>query len=369
METSVIIYLFSLLIGSFVGSYILFPKIIYIAQCKRLIANPNRRSSHLRGTPNIGGLVFFITMVFGLGLCQDWDYSHVGMSLVVGMLVLFFIGLRDDLMVINPFTKLMAQLVAILLVLINPEFQIFSLHGFLGIEEIPSWAGIPFHIFVMLSVINSFNFIDGIDGLAGIVAIIILVFFGFLFYLLGLYLFAALGMVMIGSLLAFLRFNLSRDHKIFMGDTGSLLIGFLIGAAVLRLFALAPDHLELLPFPPQNLYVLTLAILIVPFFDSIRVTFIRLSLKKSPLSADRNHVHHILLDYFHLSHRNASILIGAFNLIFTCIFFFLSARLHSSTLLGIFLSSILMMAYLLKPTNFTHKTDLKSGIISEVKTE
>jgi UDP-N-acetylmuramyl pentapeptide phosphotransferase/UDP-N-acetylglucosamine-1-phosphate transferase len=180
MTTVTLPILLVLLFSSFVGSYLLFPKIIAIAQFKRLIASPNGRSSHLTQIPNIGGLVFFIALIFGLYLSNEWDTDDAALTLITGMMVLFFVGLKDDLMVISAKTKFFSQLGAILLILYNPAFQVQTLNGFLGIQEIPLWLGIPFSAFVMLSIINSFNFIDGIDGLAGFVAMIILGFFGIL---------------------------------------------------------------------------------------------------------------------------------------------------------------------------------------------
>jgi len=359
MTTFTLPILLVLLFSSFVGSYLLFPKIIAIAQFKRLIASPNGRSSHLTQIPNIGGLVFFIALIFGLYLSNEWDTDDAALTLITGMMVLFFVGLKDDLMVISAKTKFFSQLGAILLILYNPAFQVQTLNGFLGIQEIPLWLGIPFSAFVMLSIINSFNFIDGIDGLAGFVAMIILGFFGILFYAMGFYMFVGLIAVMIGSLIAFLRYNLSLDLKIFMGDTGSLLLGFLIASAAIRLFALTPQDLELLPLPAENLYLVILAILIIPFVDSIRVTWIRLSKGKSPFTADRNHVHHILIDNFHFSHLYASLLLATFNLIFGSLFMLMSMEVGTLAQFIFFAGSTGILILIFKPSNFSPKTDLE----------
>jgi UDP-N-acetylmuramyl pentapeptide phosphotransferase/UDP-N-acetylglucosamine-1-phosphate transferase len=349
------IMFFILFLGSLIGSFYLYPKVIQLANSKRLTAEFNNRSSHIVRTPNIGGLVFFIAMVFGVYLTREFDISDIGYSLIVGMVVLLFVGLKDDLMVIGPRTKSFFQLLAIMLILINPGFHVQSFHGFLGIYEIPLLIGIPFSAFVMLSIINAYNFIDGIDGLAGIVGIIILGFLGFLFYTMELYLYTAMSFVVSGSILAFLRFNLSKNQKIFMGDTGSMLLGFFIGSAVIRLFSLDPQYLVDLPIAIENIHLLSLAVLIVPFFDSIRVTWIRLSEGKSFFQADRNHIHHILIDHFRFTHLQASLLIGGGNLIFTSIFFYLSLELSSFALLMILAIGFGLLVFIFLPSNFKLK--------------
>lgn len=362
--------LLALFFGSFLGSYYLFPKIITVAQFKKLNALPIGRSSHHTQTPNIGGLVFFIAMIFGVYLNQGWDHEDVGLSLVMGMVVLLFIGLKDDLMVASTSTKFLSQLGAIILVLFNPAFHIDTLHGFLGIDEIPIWVGISCAAFVMLAIINAFNFIDGIDGLAAMLAMVIFFYFGVFFFGMGLYLFASLNIVMIGSLGAFLRYNLSSDRKIFMGDTGSMLLGFLISCEVIGFFALESEFLKRLPIYIQNIHVISLAILIVPFFDSIRVVCIRLINRKSPFKADRNHLHHILIDHFNFSHAHASVLLANFTLIFAGLFFIIS-EMGSFIFLGLFSLCLFILVLLFRPSNYRPPVDLQkkefARMVAEVK--
>ena len=345
----------SLLIGAFLGSYHLFPKVIGVANYKRLMAVPNDRSSHTKQTPNLGGLVFFIAVIFAIYFSQQWDYSNVGMSIIPGLLILFFIGLKDDLMVISPVTKIVAQLCAISFILVHPAFQVEVLHGFLGINHIPLVVSIPISAFLMLFIINAFNLIDGIDGLAAMVAIVIFGVVGFLFFLLNLYFFVGVSIVMIGSLAAFLRYNLSSKNKIFMGDTGSLLIGFLISCAVMRIFAMSPILLKQLPFMTENLHLVVLSLLVVPFFDTARVFTVRLLSRKSPFSADRNHVHHLLIDYLHFSHKTASIVLGIFNLAFILLFLFLGANMASAGLFALFIFFVFVFSVFFYRINFSYK--------------
>lgn len=341
----VAITLFLLLIGSFIASLIIIPRIRGVVAYKALMDVPDKRSSHSMKTPSLGGITFYITLVLGLFFLHPWDFNAIALSLVSGLLVLFIIGLKDDLVVLSPVTKIGAQLMAIGFVLWNPVFHITALNGFLGIETISLWLAIPLSIFIMLTIINAYNLIDGIDGLASTIGVIIFSMFGILFYYLKMPLFMGIGVVMIGSFLAFLRYNLSTNKKIFMGDTGSLVIGFMIAVMTIRLFAISPSKLSELPFMLENLPIVVLAILFVPFFDTARVFTIRVLKKDKPFSPDRNHVHHLLIDYLHLSHRKASFFIGCVNGCIIVLFFFLANNLNNFILLGIMAGVISLFGF------------------------
>ena len=267
----------SLFLGSFILTYIIIPRIIDVVKYKRLMDHPNQRSSHIEEVPSLGGVAFYIVIVLGVYFVQllGWDTNDISMVIIPGLLVLFIVGLKDDLVLVAPLTKIAAQLLAIAFVLSHPAFHIVNLHGFLGIQRISLFISIPLVAFVMIVIINAFNLIDGIDGLASIVAIVIFGILGLLFYLIQRPYFMGISVLMIGCLLAFLRYNLSSAKKIFMGDTGSLIIGFLIACATVRLFAVPLSYLKSLPFQLENLPLVVLAILIVPFFDTTRVFTIR----------------------------------------------------------------------------------------------
>lgn len=355
MNTSDLLFLLTLLVGSFLGSYLLFPKVIAISNTKSLMAQPNSRSSHTNKTPNMGGLVFFIAFIFAVYFAQKWDPTQIGLAMVPGLMVLFIIGLKDDLMTVSPLTKIVAQCIAISFTLLHPAFHIEALHGFMGIEQVPVVLMLPLSAFLMLSIINAFNLIDGIDGLASIVGIVIFSVLGFLFYLLEHYYFTVLSVVIIGSLVAFLFFNLSTKKKIFMGDTGSMLIGFVMACAVIRIFSIPRMYLKELPFMMENVHLVILALLVVPFFDMTRVFSIRALNKKSPFSADRNHIHHIFIDYFHLSHRRTSIFIGCINVCFIALFIVLGANMDSFALFILFLFLIFLFSVFFYRVVFLHK--------------
>jgi len=299
-----------------VATAYLIPKIISVVQYKRLMDKPNQRSSHFIATPSLGGIAFYIVFVISLSFNNYYDEFHVSMSILPGMTVLFFLGLKDDLVVLSPRTKLLGQVVACMFILINSSFELNNLHGFLGVHEIPLWVGTLGGLLLMLGIINSFNLIDGIDGLAASIAIITLTFFAVIFGLLE-FKFSFLSCIsMIGIMIGFLFFNLSKSKKIFMGDTGSLQVGFIIAVMTVRVMTANEGQLNHLPFDSAYNPIVLIALLIVPLYDAARVFTLRILKGKNPFSADRDHFHHLLIDAFKISHWKASLVIVTFNVFF-----------------------------------------------------
>jgi UDP-N-acetylmuramyl pentapeptide phosphotransferase/UDP-N-acetylglucosamine-1-phosphate transferase len=224
--------------------------------------------------------------------------------------------MKDDLVVLAPITKLGAQVISALFVVFNYKLNIESLHGFMGIEGLPAWVGAILSVVIIVGVINALNLIDGIDGLASTIGIIMFTGFGIIFYLIGKEFLMLTSLVMIGNLMAFLRYNLSKKYKIFMGDTGSMMIGFLVGVMAVRTLSVDIALFEKLPINIENLPFVVFALLIVPMFDTSRVIIIRLCNKHSPFYPDRNHIHHLILDCFGISHRRTCFYIGLINFLF-----------------------------------------------------
>ncbi len=286
--------------------------------------SPTERSSHSIPTPNLGGAAFFIALFMSFYFIEGYDNSNLIMSIIPGLIILFIVGLKDDLVILSPVTKLSAQVVSALFLVWHESFRAINLYGFMGFEGLSLFTSTILAVVITVTIINAVNLIDGIDGLASTVSIIIMSVLGWLFFLVQDYFLSLICAVMVGSLLAFLRYNLSTDKKIFMGDTGSMILGFLISFLVIRLFNLEPNSIQLLPFQEQNLPYVVTAILIIPIFDTIRVFFIRIMLKKNPFSADRNHIHHLIIDYYEVSHRRTSFIIGVTNFLVIILFSYLA---------------------------------------------
>lgn len=361
LETAILVF-----IGAFLLTYLTIPKIIWVVEKKRLMDNPNSRSSHDSKTPTLGGVSFFYTILIAFFFIKNRDVFNETIYIIPGLVILFFIGLKDDLVVLTPGAKLISQMLAIAFIIANPTFTIESLHGFLNIYEIPYFLYVVIAGFFMLTVINSYNLIDGIDGLASIVGIVIMIIFTTIFYLSAEYFFALVGITMNACLMAFFGFNVSSEKKIFMGDTGSLIVGFIISVLTLKFLALEPSAYEELPFLLENAPLIAISILIVPLFDTARVFTIRLANKKAPFSPDRNHVHHVLIDFWGLSHKQASFIIGCFNMIFVILFIILGSKTKNLGMVITLVCAFMLLGYIFFRYNYNFTT-LKQKLLLKRK--
>lgn len=310
---------------SFAVCYLSMPSIIYVVRQKNLMDNPNERSSHSQKTPTMGGIAFYISLIFTLFFIGRYDVNYTGINIVSGVSIMFFLGLKDDLTGVNPSTKIVAQIAAtFILLLFGTELRIYSLSGFLWFDEIPFWFSMLFSCFVVMTIVNSFNLIDGINGSAAMVGIVIFACFGYVFYQSEDIYYFLFSVLCIGFLLAFLRYNLSSKKKIFMGDTGSMVVGFIIGILALKFLSLSSTDLEKAYINPLNKIWVLLAIVFIPFFDTTRVFIARTIRDGKPFKADRNHIHHVMIDYMALSHGRASLLLATINLVIFIIVMFLN---------------------------------------------
>ena len=307
------IYLLGIFLINLMTTFLLIPRIRNTTLKLGYTDTPDARSSHQNTVPTFGGIAFYISLILTLFMLQKEYDNAIIITLLVSISILFFTGFKDDLRNSSPKAKLFGQLLAVSLLMLHSEFYISSLHGFLGIHEMPPFIGIPFSVFLFISIINAYNLIDGIDGLASIVGIVAASSFAVLFYNLDLYFYTGICVALTSMLFAFLRFNFSTKKKIFMGDTGSLTIGFILGILGMRLMTLDFETVSLIGIPRSGILLLVLTILIVPTFDVSRVIFIRLIKKLSISTPDRNHIHHLLIDSG-LSHKKASSLLGLVNI-------------------------------------------------------
>ena len=300
---------------SFSVAYIMLPKIRTIAKVRSFHSLPNERTSHQDAIPNIGGVAFYVCLMLSFRFINPYDDLKITNSIIPGLTVLFIIGLKDDLVLVSSTTKLIAQIVAALFLVFDNSFHLTDLHGLFNLERVHYFASSFFTIFLVVSIINSFNLIDGIDGLAGFISIVIFSSFSVISYIIDDKTLFLISIVALGAVIAFLRFNFSKKYKIFMGDTGSLILGFIIALIVLRFFALEESSLLRMRLPLQNWPFLILAILSVPLIDTSRVFLMRIYNGKSPFDADRNHIHHVILDFYKLSHFKVSLILAILNLV------------------------------------------------------
>ena len=298
------------LVSSYVISSSVFPVIIYLSYAKKLTKKPNNRSSHNKLVPTMGGLAIFIGISISIALVTIimGDKAEVSeiLSLVTATIILLFVGIKDDLMEISSRKKLFTQIVAALLLILLTGNHITNFYGLLGIHNIPKSVGIAFTVFVYILIINAYNLIDGIDGLAAGIGIVFFGFCGSYFISNSQCIDGFLSFASIGGLVAFSRYNISNTRKVFMGDTGSMVIGLILTYQIVKILSIDPSIKD--NYQINNIPVVILALLSYPLFDTLRVFIIRIKNKKSPFSADRKHIHHSLID-LGLSHLQSSSLI------------------------------------------------------------
>jgi UDP-N-acetylmuramyl pentapeptide phosphotransferase/UDP-N-acetylglucosamine-1-phosphate transferase len=222
------------------------------------------------------------------------SFSHASefQYFMAAALIIFFLGLKDDILALSPFKKMAGQFFAAFLIIFKGDLQLTNMYGFLGFNELSGFGSISLTFFTILVIINSFNLIDGVDGLAGTLGLLVTTILGIYFLEMGLFEYAIFSFSLAGSLIAFLYFNF-QPAKIFMGDTGSLTIGLICSILVIKFINVGTGNFSI---PVVSAPALGFSMLAIPLLDTLRVFSIRLSRGKSPFKPDRNHIHHIMLD-------------------------------------------------------------------------
>ncbi len=313
---------------SFTITFLAIPVIINVAEMKKLFDMPDARKIHQVAITPLGGIGIFAGFVFGCLLTINFKYSSEFQYFIAASMVIFFLGLKDDILVLSPIKKFIGQVLAAFLIIYYGRIQIRSMHGFFGIHELPEMFSLLITYFSVIVIINSFNLIDGVDGLAGTLGLMSSALFGVYFMSAGMEPYYVLAFSLCGSLLAFLIFNF-QPAKIFMGDTGSLLIGVVNAILVLKFIDPGEGPLSINPIISSPAIGFT--ILMMPLLDTLRVFAIRIFKRRSPFSPDRNHIHHLLLDRG-LSHRTITLLLVAVN-VSMVIFVYLARSLGCTILI------------------------------------
>ena len=286
--------IFFTIVSGFIFTYICIPPIVRISKEKHLFDVPNSRKLNKRVVPTLGGVGIFIgftlSSILFLGNTPIPEFRYVYGSLIM----LFFIGLKDDILILAARKKLIVQAAAALMLVSLGHFQIMDLSNLFYLNHLAIWLSAPLSFMILLFIINSINLIDGIDGLAAGLSIIISSVLGTWFLVTGHEDYAIVSFALTGSLLAFLRFNLwGGKFKIFMGDTGSLILGGILGVLVIKFLNFNMTAPAMFHFNHAPTFILSL--LIVPVTDTLRVFAIRIYQKRSPFSPDMNHIHHLLI--------------------------------------------------------------------------
>ncbi|WP_338875720.1 MraY family glycosyltransferase [Spirosoma sp. SC4-14] len=338
------------LVACFV-SVVSIPVVIKISELKSLMEKPGDRRSHSTPTPTFGGIAIFAAILIAYFLWPSIDQTDVYRTdlSVAGMTILFFIGIKDDLVGIDPNKKILFQVLAAMILIFFGDLRVDYLYGIMGLHHIDEVISILLTCFIFIALTNAINLIDGIDGLAGGIATIASGTFGAWFLLTNHFTMACLAFTLAGALLGFLRFNFSKTSKIFMGNTGSLIIGFMLAFFAVRFVSLNASY-RFEPTAFFNAPIIAIVILIVPIFDTLRVFLVRILARRSPFSADRNHMHHILLDNG-LTHAQATAVLCGTSLLNTILFFLLHRNItntQSLLILGGLFGLYMVTSFMLK---------------------
>jgi UDP-GlcNAc:undecaprenyl-phosphate/decaprenyl-phosphate GlcNAc-1-phosphate transferase len=341
---------------SFTITFLAIPAVINVAEMKKLFDMPDARKVHNSPITPLGGLGIFAGFIFGCLLTIHFNESSEIQYFIASTLVIFFLGLKDDILVISPIKKFIGQVLAAFIIVYYGNIQIRSMNGFLGIHQLPEMFSLLLTYFAVIVVINSFNLIDGVDGLAGSLGLLSTTIFGIYFLHIGMPAYAVLAFSLAGSLLAFLIFNF-EPAKIFMGDTGSLLVGTVNAILVVKFINVA--NTSGVNFPINASPAVGFTILMIPLLDTLRVFGIRILHRRSPFSPDRNHIHHLLLDRG-FSHRSITLTLVAINLIMIGIVFLarsLGCTILISSVFLLFFAMIAAIYYMMPaPRLFVAKT-------------
>jgi UDP-GlcNAc:undecaprenyl-phosphate/decaprenyl-phosphate GlcNAc-1-phosphate transferase len=291
---------------AFIITFAAIPIIIQVSNAKKLFDHPDERKIHISPIPSLGGLGIFagfiLACLFTISLYNAPDFQYF----YAATLVIFFLGLKDDILVLSPMKKFIGQMLAAFLIVYKGGLVIHSMHGFLGVYELPEALSLAFTYLTLIVIINSFNLIDGVDGLAGSLGLMTSLVFGIYFKGVGEVDYATLAFCLAGSI-------------IFMGDTGSLLIGMVNAIMVIHFINIAGNQGS--PLPVAASPAMGFAILMVPLFDTLRVFALRIFSRRSPFSPDRNHIHHLMMDNG-MSHSMITYSCVAINIIFIAIAYY-----------------------------------------------
>ncbi len=346
---------------SFVITFLAIPAIIKIAEQKKLYDLPDGRKLHTRPIASLGGVGifggFFIASILAIPAAINPEFQYF----FAAATVIFFLGIKDDMLVLSANKKFLGQVIATGILIHFGDIRITSMHGLLGITDIPLAISYLLSYISIIVIINAFNLIDGVDGLAGTLGLLTMTIFGSYFFMANMIAYSILAFSLAGSLLAFLLFNYN-PAKIFMGDSGSLILGLVNAILVIKFITIADNRSS--GYFMESSVAIGFSILMVPLTDTLRVFSMRIFKGRSPFSADREHIHHLLLDRG-LNHKYVTLCCVSLNIMFIAVAYFGRAMGVSYSLLAIVGLAFLllgMLLYLKKPARKILVTTLQHNV-------
>lgn len=328
---------------AFLTTLFAIPKIIYVSEKKNLFDTPDDiRKLHTKPISSLGGLGIFLGFIISILLIGRFFQVYEFQYYVACFIIIFFIGIKDDIVDISAIKKFIGQSLIAGILMFKAHLLISDMDGFLGLTHIYISFSVFLTFFTIIVIINAFNLIDGVDGLAGSLGLISSLVFGIFFLVNGNIPYALLGFSLAGSLAAFLIYNF-QPAKIFMGDTGALLIGVVQSILVIKFIQSGGSYTI---FRVAAVPAIGFSILLLPLMDTLRVFGIRIFNGLSPFSADRNHIHHLLLDRG-LSAMSITLLCSGLSLLFIAAAFLLQ-KVGTTWLVTAFISCFFIIIYSIK---------------------
>jgi UDP-GlcNAc:undecaprenyl-phosphate/decaprenyl-phosphate GlcNAc-1-phosphate transferase len=320
-------------------SWLMIPVIIRFANNKGIIDLPDDdRKIHHTLIPTLGGVALFGGIVISFSAWIGHQPPNYYSYLIAALVIIFIVGLKDDIEDVSPYLKLLAQFVAAGIVVVGAGIRLHHFDGFLGMNDPTELNTILFTSFSIVVIINAYNLIDGVDGLAGSISLVSSIAFGIWFYLNGLFPEAMLAFVLAGALVGFLYHNF-EPAKIFMGDTGALMVGFIMAVLAFKMISLNSGSFPFSLYRPSGI---AFAIMIVPLYDTLRIILVRLYKRKSPFKPDNQHIHHMMLK-MGFSHRQIALILSLMTVVVIVVAYQINRwEIHYFLIAILFLASLLL---------------------------
>lgn len=278
----------------FIASLVVFlihPRLVKIAKMKQIVDNPNARKLNKVPVPVLGGVGVFFGLMFGLGVAGYYVQGmEIQFELIIAMMVMLYTGVGDDIMDISPTARFALQICTVCMMMFLCGIYIDNFHGLWNIYRLPVAVAVVLTLVSGVGIINSINLIDGVDGLCSGYGMFASLLFGICFVRMGDMSYAVLAFSMFGALIPFMMHNMfGAKYKMFLGDGGSLVLGFICSLYVMRIIQSGSDHIT------GSTVSFTLAVMAIPVFDTLRVMTARMLKGRSPFSADKTHLHHMFI--------------------------------------------------------------------------
>jgi UDP-GlcNAc:undecaprenyl-phosphate/decaprenyl-phosphate GlcNAc-1-phosphate transferase len=292
----------------------------------------------------MGGIAIFCGFFISTLIWVDFQYWGEMKFILVALFVIFFIGVRDDLVPLRAFVKLIGQIMAACLLIFLFDLRLRSMYGLFGVYDLPLGVSYVLTVFTVIAITNSFNLIDGLDGLAGSIAIIALLCFGTWFFLVGDQVFAIFSFTMLGAIFAFLIFNW-EPSEVFMGDTGALVIGMMLAILAIHFIDLNYNLPDEAPYRFNASISTAGCFIMIPLVDTSRIIILRLWKKQSPFKPDKSHIHHAIMR-LGKSHSETTLILVSTQILFVGLAIILKQASDIVVLGVIVLVSIILSVFL-----------------------